>query len=259
MKTMTEYRNPSNATEAAARMSDRYGFIPTHEIVSTMRQNDWVVTSEQSVRVRNPDRIGYQKHLLRFAHRSQIEAKQEHRIETVLLNSHDGTSSLQMHAGVFRLVCTNGMVVSDGAVGDIKLGHHRLTMDKVLVAANSILEASDRVKNVIADWRQLNVSRDDALHLAEQGIILRWHELDKAPVTPGDVIGTIRRDEDKGSNLWEVFNRVQENIVRRGLASTRLRENGKRHKMPRSLTGLDASLRVNKGLWEAASEIAMRA
>ena len=251
--------NPANATSAAAHMSERYGFIPTSEIVTTMRQHDWLVTSEQSVRVRKAERIGFQKHLLRFTHRSQMEAQKEHRIETVLLNSHDGSSSLQMWAGVFRLVCSNGMVVSDGTVGSIRLGHHRLQMDKVLTAAHHLLDANERVQSVIADWRQMHINRDDAMHLAEQGIILRWQDAEKAPVNASDVLGTIRRDEDRGGSLWEVFNRVQENIVRRGLVSTRTKPNGKRHKMPRSLTGLDASLRVNKGLWEAANEIALRA
>jgi hypothetical protein len=250
---------PVNATNAHQRMSHRYGFIPTHEIVRTMQKNQWLVTSEQSVRVRTPDRIGFQKHLLRFAHRTQLEMQKTERIEMVLLNSHDGTSTLRMSAGTFRLACTNGLIVSDATVAEVKLGHHRLTMEKVLHAADTMLAASDRVANVIADWRGKSISNDDALHLAEQGIILRWGELAKAPIAPRDALLTIRRDEDKGSNLWETFNRVQENIVRRGVGATRLRDNGRPYKTPRSLSSLDALVKVNKGLWQVASEIAMQA
>ncbi|OKN68838.1 hypothetical protein AM469_006565 [Pseudomonas aeruginosa] len=53
-------------------------------------------------RVRNEDRREYTKHLIRLRHASQINGDEAN--EIILLNSHDGTSSYQMLAGMFRFV-----------------------------------------------------------------------------------------------------------------------------------------------------------
>jgi len=36
--------------------------------------------------------------------------------EIVLTNSHDGYASFQLMAGVFKFVCSNGMIVADSLV-----------------------------------------------------------------------------------------------------------------------------------------------
>ena len=58
-------------------------------------------------RVRNEDRRDFTKHMIRLRHAGQINARGEAN-EIILLNSHDGTSSYQMLAGMFRFVCSNG-------------------------------------------------------------------------------------------------------------------------------------------------------
>src|SRR3546814_17984138 len=52
-------------------------------------------------RTRHEDRRDYTKHMIRLRHASQINARGEAN-EIILLNSHDGTSSYQMLAGMFR-------------------------------------------------------------------------------------------------------------------------------------------------------------
>ena len=52
-------------------------------------------------RTRHEDRRDYTKHMDRLRHASQINARGEAN-EIILLNSHDGTSSYQMLAGMFR-------------------------------------------------------------------------------------------------------------------------------------------------------------
>lgn len=246
------------ATSAHSRLSDKYGFIPTHEIVSAFEREDWVMTSASATRVRKPELEGFQRHLLRFAHRSQLELGRTERIETVLVNSHDGTSSVQLAAGVFRFACANGIIVADSTVAGIRLGHHRLTMDKVLSSAETILGQAERVTEVIGTWRDTPVSAEDALHLAEQGIVLRWGSVNDAPITPHDVL-TVRRAADSGNDLWTVFNRTQESILRGELSATRYRANGRRYRAPAGVRSLTETVRLNKGLWEVASQIAMQA
>src|SRR3546814_3036217 len=58
--------------------------------------------------------------MIRLRHASQINGREAN--EIILLNSHDGTSSYQMLAGMFRFVCQNGLVCGD-TVADVRVPH----------------------------------------------------------------------------------------------------------------------------------------
>lgn len=254
--TMTPLPQSALATHASPRMSERYGFIPTTEIVESFRQNGWQLTNANEAKVRNPDRQGLQRHLLRFAHESQLQVNVRERIETILINSHDGTSSLQLGAGIFRMACANGIVVADSTVASIRLGHHRLDMDTVLNSAHTILGQATKVSEVIECWKGTQISDEDAFHLAEQGIKLRWPDAETQPVTPRMLLD-VRRQDDLGHDLWTTFNRIQENVLRGGQRDdSRRTAFGKRFRATRSVKSLTEDVRINKGLWELASTFA---
>ena len=65
-----------------------------------------VAVEEQ--RIRNEARRGYQKHLIRFRRAEQMETLDEWNVELVLLNSHDTGCAYQVHAGIYRRICSNG-------------------------------------------------------------------------------------------------------------------------------------------------------
>lgn len=250
------------ATHEAPCVSDRYNFISSREIADEFAKDDWHLVGASEVRVRKPERQGFQKHLMRFTHASQLHLSNTERVETLVVNSHDGANSLQIGAGVFRFVCANGVVVADTTVATIRLSHVGLQMDTVLGASHSILSAASNVRNTIDLWKGTEISNDDAMHLAEQGIKLRWgNELtpDQYPVTPTTLLRR-QRPDDMPKDLWTTFNVVQENLIRGGIrdAHSRINPRSTRNRFfgrVRSLKGLDDNLRVNRGLWEIASTI----
>lgn len=61
------------------------------------------------------------KHMVRLRHGRQGSVLPEAN-EIILINSHDGASSYQMLAGVFRFVCCNGLVVGQ-ITNDIRIPH----------------------------------------------------------------------------------------------------------------------------------------
>lgn len=244
------------STRSHERLSARYGFIPTNEIVDAFSREGWALTSANEAKVRHQSRQGLQRHLLRFAHESQLQLGIKERIETILINSHDGTSSLQIGAGIFRMACANGIVIADNTVASIRLGHHKLDLDTVLNSAHTILGQAEKVTEVIECWKGTQISKDDAFHLAEQGITLRWPDAASQPISSFVALG-VNRQADVGNDLWTVFNRVQENIIRGGQHdNTRSTASGKRFKATRSVKSLAENVRLNKGLWEIASTFA---
>lgn len=253
---MTLLPQSALATQASERMSKRYGFIPTNEIVDAFSRDGWVLTKGTEAKVRTDARRGLQRHLLRFAHQSQLEVSQGERIEMLLINSHDGTSSVQLAAGVYRLACANGIVVADSTVASIRLGHHKLEMDTVINSAHTILGQAQKVSEVIECWKGTQISKDDAFHLAEQGIKLRWPDAASQPVSPIIILG-VNRQEDVGNDLWTVFNRIQENVIRGGQHdNSRMTAFGKAFRATRTVKSLTEDVRINKGLWEIASQFA---
>jgi hypothetical protein len=82
-----------------------------------MRENGWVPVRAQEQSIRTEARRGFQKQVVRFARVEHLQTWEKHQVrpEVVLVNSHDKSSAYQLHCGLFRLVCTNGMVVSDGS------------------------------------------------------------------------------------------------------------------------------------------------
>ena len=107
-------------------------------------------------RVRNEDRREYTKHLIRLRHASQISGDEAN--EIILLNSHDGTSSYQMLAGMFRFVCHNGLVCGDTA--DIRVPHKGDVASQVIEGA---LRSPRRLERVHG------IARCDAHHHLDEG------------------------------------------------------------------------------------------
>ncbi|MCQ4437947.1 DUF945 domain-containing protein, partial [Clostridioides difficile] len=65
--------------------------------------------------------------------------------ESVMLNSHDGTSSYQMLAGTFRFVCQNGMVAGDN-IADIRVPHKGNVVQNVINGAFDVLDGFDLIR-----------------------------------------------------------------------------------------------------------------
>ena len=79
----------------------------------------------------------FTKHMIRMRHHrdspGQVQTRPEAN-EIILINSHDGASSYQMLAGMFRFVCCNGLVVGE-VVDDIRIPHKGNIQGEVIEGA----------------------------------------------------------------------------------------------------------------------------
>jgi hypothetical protein len=116
-------------------VSERYAFVPTAQIVSRLRGAGWIPVTAFEQRVRLDERRGFQKHLLRFQRADVVPARGEYTPELVLVNSHDRSSAYQLHAGLFRFVCGNGMIVADTTFERVTIRHSGFTPEEVSVSS----------------------------------------------------------------------------------------------------------------------------
>jgi hypothetical protein len=181
--------------------------------------------------------------MIRLRHASQINGSEAN--EIILLNSHDGTSSYQMLAGMFRFVCQNGLVYGD-TVMDVRVPHKGDVAGHVIEGAYEVLSGFERVQESRDTMRAISLDEGEAEVFAQAALTLKYDDPDKpAPITESQILRPRRTDEDQ-SNLWNVFNRVQENLVKGGLPGRSAKGNRQR---TRPVQGIDQNMRLNRALW----------
>jgi hypothetical protein len=214
----------------------------------------------------------FTKHQIRFRSLdTQLTQVGDTAVEAVMINSHDGTSKYVINLGAFRLACLNGMVVSEGLIQSVRVQHSGNIIEQVVESTRTLIQMAPRVTDAIRQWKQIFLSGDEQLILAESALALRFE--DQAPVT-ADRLLTVRRNADNSNDLWSVFNRIQEATVRGGLkylapteqapsrlsALTTVNDAGvtveARRNRTREVHGIDQNTRLNRELWSLAEKMA---
>lgn len=203
-------------------------------------------------KARDEDRKGYCKHLIRFRREDQM-ASQEAR-EVVLVNSHDGTSGFRLMAGIFRLVCANGLIVGQSD-HEIRIRHSGDAVSKVIEGAYSIVKDFDRVGHAIDGMKALTLKPEHKQAFGRAALALRFDDPDNCGIQPEQIVRP-RRAADTPSDLWTTFNVAQENMIRGGLRGRKIDENGRRKTVStRTVNGIDQNVALNRGLWVLAEEM----
>ena len=223
--------------------SEWYCYIPTAAVLTELRKEGFQPFLVCQTRVRQADRRDYTKHLLRLRHESQINGDEAN--EIILINSHDGTSSYQMLAGMFRFVCQNGLVCGD-TVTDVRVHHKGSVIDQVIEGAYEVLHGFEKVQDSRDAMRAIALDDGEAEVFARSALTLKYDDSGKAlPITETQILRP-RRFDDNCADLWSVFNRIQENLVKGGLAG---RAANGRQQRTRPVQGIDQNVRLNRALW----------
>jgi hypothetical protein len=234
------------ADSAHASRSERYGYIPTCDVLTGLRQEGFEPFMACQARTRDDGRQDYTKHMLRLRHADQINGEEAN--EIVLINSHDGSSSYQMLAGVYRFVCQNGMVCGE-TIEDLRIPHRGNVVGRVIEGAYRILGDFEQVDAAKDDMKRLNMTSEERTLLANAALTVRFEQ--NPPVTAEQVLKP-QRSDDTASNLWTTFNVIQENLVRGGL---RGQSPQGRRTHTRAVTGIDGNVRLNRALWMLAEKM----
>ncbi len=117
---------------SAPSTSTKYSHISTERIIDDMTLLGWGVIDCKQVRARKG--VGFQKHLIVFRNNDLIiEGKDGDNVypQILLTNSHDGKNAFTFTAGLFRMVCENGLVVSSREFENMKIRHMGYSFDEL--------------------------------------------------------------------------------------------------------------------------------
>ena len=232
-------------------ITDRYVHVPTEKVIEDIIELGWTPINAYRVASRGK-RTGTGRHMVKFINYDFMEEGKTEYPELLLTNSHDGTTAFKLDVGIFRLVCSNGMVVKSQDFGSMKVRHYGYDFETIKGAVNSLVEQIPDYLKQVEDMKEQELEREQMLEFARQAALLRFktaniETIDKV-VDVEDLLESTRK-EDNGNGLWEVFNRLQEKVVN-GKFNYAL---GKKERKARPVKGFKSQVKLNQDLWELAS------
>jgi hypothetical protein len=236
--------------------SDRYTYIPTAQLLTQMEGAGFRPFAVMQGGSRDQAKREFTKHLIRFRHvDAQMVNVGDSTPEIMMINSHDGTSSYQLMTGIFRLVCSNGMVVSDALLETVKVKHTGSVVDNVIDGCIDILGRLPIAMESVREMQSISLTSGEQRAFANAALAVRYESPGATPIHADDLL-SVRRAADNGPDLWRTLNRVQERIVRGGVNYVHVAENGQRsRRSTREVNGIDQNTALNRGLWTLAEEM----
>lgn len=234
-------------------VSNRYGFVPTIEVVNSLQEEGWYPVRALQTKVRDPKRQELARHMVRFRQDPDRQINVGDSIaELVLTNSHDRSSAYQLDLGLFRLACSNGLVTPAGDLGGIRVKHGKQIVENILEGSLNLANEIPHISEQVDHLRSTLVSREEAELFARAALHIRygneWPE--QSPIRSVDLLQARRRD-DQESSLWKVFNRVQENLIKGGVQG---RSANGRYVTTRPIKSVSEDVRLNRALWQLTNE-----
>lgn len=251
------------ASGPSEKVSSRYSFISTIELLDAFEKLGW---SPHSVKQMGKGNDNYSRHMIRL-NNSELGfmdlRKDKVKPQVILDNSHDRTSNVMAHMGLFRLVCSNGLVVSmPGMYSSIKLRHIGIDFKELKQLTEVIANQYLTIGKHIGDMQNTKLLQDQMEEFVIKAIAFRdpgtyLHDdgtinVDEVTtrVNPTRILDPIR-GEDTNEDLWTVFNVVQERLIKGNFEK---HNPTGRKSSPRGITNASRNIEFNKLLWSIAEE-----
>lgn len=238
------------AHNAKDGLSGKYNFIPTVELLRVLAALGWLPVKAQENKVRNTANQGYQKHMLRF--RNFNDSVQEtltvgdSLIELILTNSHNGLASFIFNLGLFRLICSNGMVVAENTFSSAVIRHNSYEAKDVVSVCSDVIQKSPSLISDIEKLRAIELEPEERVAYATAAKTLRFPHPE---TVDSRAILIPHRSADHGQDLWTTYNVVQENLIKGNVPSI-TESNGVRHvRNSREIKAIGGSIALNQALW----------
>lgn len=250
---------------AENRVSKKYKFITSAEIIEGLSTIGWCMydASQQNSKKR-PETT---KHMVKFRHHD-FETKGvngsllKNTPEIIMINSHDGTTSLMFHIGIYRIYSNDTVIVDDETFGKFNIKHMGSSVDDIKTTIEGIANKIPNVFEKIVDLNNIVLDEKSEIDFAMKAFAIRYPEYYN-PVTNTldlDLINSKinvqelikpKRSEDQEKTLWVILNKIQEHIIGGGFNHI-----GKNNvsKLTRPITNIRIELIIKKGLWSLAQK-----
>jgi len=244
-------------------VSKKYLFVNTETIIDDLDKLGWKpVEAAQRKSIKEEGTI-FSKHMVAFQNpdiKITSGDGDDAYPRILLTNSHDGMQAFKFSVGIFRMVCSNGLVIADEKFSDFKIKHKGYTFGELRKVVKQAVNDLPNKVQIMNDMKNRILSPEEKHKLALDAMLIR------ANVKPGseqaeafnyddetivDILDP-RREADKGDDLWRVFNVVQEKITQGDFHAALT---GAKVRKVRKIKSFEKDMKVNKELFKLATAL----
>jgi len=250
------------ATTAHSSRSERFRPIPTIDVVRRLATEGFHVVDAMQSKARTLDRKDFTKHMLRLR---RFGDDKDYVIgdtifEILLRNANDGSAAYDLLAGLFKILCLNGMVADVGQLDALRVRHTGDVESQVIEGSFKVLEQAEAALEAPRVWSGITLVPDEREQFATEAHRLRFANHDGEVTTairPMQLLEP-RRPQDCGTDLWKTFNVTQENIIKGGLTAEGVDAAARRRTFrSRAIRGVDQDVKLNRALFVLADKVAV--
>ena len=241
------------ATQPHSRIkSPKYCFTNSEEIIENLDTLGFKLTAAKQSKSSNGDMRTYGTHILRFGNPELYikgsDGSIEGRPELVFINDHMGNRPVTFEAGIFRLVCENGLVIKSQDFGGFRERHTRFDFEGLKRMIAEKVGGMKSIVEKISVWNGKIMSDSERFAFAAEAVALRLSGDRKPENYELHEILTPKRDADRSKSLWHTFNVVQENLIKGGYQMN--------ERQARAITNPIQDIKINQDLWQLAEAYA---
>jgi len=253
--------NPIYATAKGTNTSDNFKFQDSQVIIDALQASGFYLDSNSIGNPRKDENRGFQKHLMIFRS-GWTETKIDDGNELTILvqNAHNGTSSVRFSIGIYRAVCANGLIVGD-TLHEYRVNHRGKEFERnIIEAIANVRHRFTEIKYVVGKMQNIELNYDERRRLAWNALRVRVGEKEFSKISNwvtviDQLLGT-RRIQDEGYDIYTVFNKIQENIMKGGFKYIINKDetiyNIKYKTLRKIKKGSDTDIKFNSGFWNEA-------
>ena len=240
------------AESPSDEVSKHYTHIPTERVIDDMEVLGWKPIEAKQVAARTKHTKGFQKHLLVFRNDDVVINGEDGDTvypQIMLTNSHDGKNSFQFQAGLYRMICSNGLVIADEQFESVKMRHMGYSFEDLQDMIKEMVEKLPLTVESMNIMKAKEMAEEEILDFARAAINTRFSEkeMNRIQIDLKELVNPVRK-EDAGTDLWSVFNVVQEKIIT-GDFDYRA---GNKARKAREIKNFKQDMKINKELFEVA-------
>ena len=239
-------------------VSNRYVHANTMTVINDLAKLGWYPVQAKQCRnkkgsagVRSFHMVGFQNPNVKILKDGEVEAYPR----IILTNSHDGYNSFKFMVGLFRLVCSNGLILCDNEMVNMSIRHINYNFEELRKIVATSIEQVPNIVMTMNKMKEITLTDSEKEKIATEVIKIRKGFDEDAKVdidkeTIQEILSPVRK-EDEGNDLWSVFNVCQEKMIKGGFRST---TQGNKTRKQRGITSIKKDMEFNQRLWGIASQ-----
>lgn len=243
------------------KVSDRYVQANTETVINDLEKLGWYPVQAKQCRTNKKSSGIRSLHIICFQNPNVKIAKQNSNgnetIDTwpriILTNSHDGFNSFKFFLGLFRLVCSNGLVVGDTELVNMSVKHINYDFETLRDIVKTAIEQVPNIVCQMNTMKNMVLSEENKIELAKNVVKIRKgiednekYEIDEDTIM--DILEP-KRNEDKSDDLWTIFNICQEKMIKGEYSDV---GSNNKHRKQRKITSIKKDIDFNQKLWKIA-------